>query len=210
MRILVVDDQPIILNSLVLLLSGIGGVEVVGKYTSAKQVLAALDLDPDIDLVLSDLQMKPVDGIELTLRIRERFGKVKVCLLTVADESESIKKAILAGANGYVLKSAEQSELEAALINIVAGNRFYSQEVLTILAKSDKEPGSAIPEHLSITPREMEVLRLIAEEFSGTEIAEKLCISPTTVETHRKHLMRKFGVKTTVGLVKDAIKYHLV
>lgn len=213
MRILVADDHKILLDALALLLASIEGVEVVSKHTNGQRVLAALEIEPDIDLVVSDLQMPVMGGIELTLKMRERFPGVKICLLTVADRPEAVKEAIRAGADGYVLKSAERRELEAALKTIVDGGKFYSPEVLMLLA-SDKSiefvPDLDKPQKIAITQREMDVLKLIAQEMSGTQIAEILFISPTTVETHRKHLMQKLGVQTTVGLVKYAIKYNLI
>lgn len=213
MRILIAEDHRILLESLAMLLSSIDGVEVVSKHTNGRQVLNALELEKDIDLIVSDLQMPVMGGIELTLKLREFFPEVKICLLTVADQPEAIKEAIRAGADGYVLKSAERSELEMALSMIMRGNKFYSEQVLMQLA-NDKGieviPDRDKPQKIAITQRELDVLRLIAQEFSGTEIAEKLFISPTTVETHRKHLMQKLGVQSTIGLVKYAIKFQII
>ncbi|GAB3998684.1 response regulator transcription factor [Spirosoma daeguense] len=213
MRILVAEDHRILLDSLAMLLSSIDGVEVMSKHTNGKQVLTALEIESTIDLIVSDLQMPIMGGIELTLQLRERFPHVKICLLTVADQPEAIKEALRAGADGYVLKSAERSELETALFMIAKGHKFYSEQVLMQLAK-DKNvellPTTDQPQKISITQRELDVLKLIAQEYSGTQIAEKLFISPTTVETHRKHLMQKLGVQSTIGLVKYALKYQLV
>jgi DNA-binding NarL/FixJ family response regulator len=213
MRILVAEDHRILLESIAMLLASIEGIEVISKHTNGQQVLTALELDPAIDLVVSDVQMPILGGIELTIRIRQSFPHVKICLLTVADQPEAIKEAIRAGANGYVLKSAERAELEKALNMIAQGNKYYSEEVLMQLA-SDASiefiPDTEKPNKITITKRELDVLNLIAQEYSGTQIAEKLFISPTTVETHRKHLMQKLGVQTTIGLVKYAIKFQLV
>ncbi|MGA0558741.1 response regulator [Larkinella sp. VNQ87] len=213
MRILIAEDHRILLDSLALLLASIEGVEVVSKHTNGKQVLTALEVDPTIDLVVSDVQMPVMGGIELTLQLRQRFPQVKICLLTVADQPEAIKEAIRAGADGYVLKSAERHELETALKLVTKGNKFYSEQVMLQLANDtgiEFTPDAEKPQKIAITQRELDVLKLIAQEYSGTQIAEKLFISPTTVETHRKHLMQKLGVQTTIGLVKYAIKYNLI
>ncbi|MBN8825201.1 MULTISPECIES: response regulator transcription factor [unclassified Spirosoma] len=213
MRILLAEDHRILLDSLALLLSSIEGIEVVSKHTNGKQVLTSLEIESNIDLVVSDLQMPVMGGIELTLQLRERFPHVRICLLTVADQPEAIKEAVRAGADGYVLKSAERSELEMALTMIEKGHKFYSQQVLMQLANEtglELAPVVDKPQKIAITQRELDVLKLIAQEYSGTQIAEKLFISPTTVETHRKHLMQKLGVQTTIGLVKYALKYQLV
>lgn len=213
MRILLAEDHRILLDSLALLLSSIEGVEVVSKHTNGRQVLNALEIESAVDMVVSDVQMPVMGGIELTLQLRQRFPDVKICLLTVADQRQAIKEAIRAGADGYVLKSAERSELEAALRIIAKGSKFYSEQVMMQLATDpDVELISDVdkPQKIAITQRELDVLKLIAQEYSGTQIAEKLFISPTTVETHRKHLMQKLGVQTTIGLVKYALKYQLV
>lgn len=213
MRILVAEDHRILLDSLALLLSSIDGVEVISKHTNGRQVLTALEADDSIDLIVSDVQMPIMGGIELTLQLRQRFPHVKICLLTVADQPDAIKEAIRAGADGYVLKSADRSELEKALVMIMNGHKFYSDQVLLQLAHESSielVPDAEKPQKITITQRELDVLKLVAQEYSGTEIAEKLFISPTTVETHRKHLMQKLGVQTTIGLVKYAIKYNLI
>jgi DNA-binding NarL/FixJ family response regulator len=213
MRILVAEDHRILLDSLVLLLSGMDGIEVLSKHTNGRQVLNALELDSDVTMVVSDVQMPVMGGIELTLQIRQHFPHVKICLLTVADQPDAIKEAIRAGADGYVLKSAERSELENALAAIAKGNKFYSEQVLMLLANDtgiEFIPDADKPNTISITKRELEVLKLIAHEYSGTEIADKLFIGASTVETHRKHLMQKLGVQTTIGLVKYAIKFQII
>lgn len=213
MRILIAEDHRIILDSLAMLLSSIDGIEVVSKHTNGRQILTALEVNPDIAVVVSDLQMPVMGGIELTIKLRERFPHVKICLLTVEDQPDAIREAIRAGADGYVLKSAERTELEKALHMIAKGNKFYSEQVLMQLAREvgiELIPDTEKPQKITITKRELDVLKLIAQEFSGTQIAEKLFISPTTVETHRKHLMQKLGVQTTIGLVKYAIKFQII
>ncbi|MBO0937433.1 response regulator transcription factor [Fibrella sp. HMF5335] len=213
MRILVVEDHRILLESIAMLLASINGLEVVSKHTNGRQALAALEHDPAVELIVSDVQMPVMGGIELTLQLRQRFPGVKICLLTVADQPEAIKEAIRAGADGYVLKSAERDELEMALSMIAQGNKYYSEQVLMLLARDptiEFTPDIDKPQKITLTKRELDVLRLIVQEHSGTVIADMLFISPTTVETHRKHLMQKLGVQTTIGLVKYALKYQLV
>jgi DNA-binding NarL/FixJ family response regulator len=213
MRILVAEDHRILLDSLVMLLTSIDGVTVVSKHTNGRQVLTALEQNPAIDLVVSDLQMPVMGGIELTIQLRQRFPGVKICLLTVADQPDAIREAIRAGADGYVLKSADRADLELALKIISNGGKFYSETVLKLLAADtsiELVMDADKPLKIALTKRELDVLRLIAQEFSGTEIAEKLFIAPSTVETHRKHLMQKLGVQTTIGLVKYAVKFQIV
>ncbi|SDG75017.1 Response regulator receiver domain-containing protein [Dyadobacter soli] len=134
MRILIADDNMTLLGSLAGLVSSFGGVEIISQHTNGQQVLDALESDPTIDLVVSDLQMPVMDGIELTLRLKELFPTVKICLLTASDQIETIKEAMHAGVDGYLLKNADRGELETAMNMIVSGNKFYSPEVLTLLA----------------------------------------------------------------------------
>ena len=137
MRILIADDNKVILKHLTFLIASITGVEIVSKHTNGLQVLKALEQESDIDLVISDLHMPVMDGIELTLQLKERFPKVKICLLTVADDPEIIRRALNAGADGYILKIAELTQLETAINLIVTGTKFYSPEVLALLIRSN-------------------------------------------------------------------------
>ena len=213
MRIIVAEDHKIVLDSLCGLLAGMKGIEVIAKHLNGQQVLATLAIDPDIDLVISDVQMPVMGGIELTLKMRERFPNVKICLLTVADSPDAIRKAINAGADGYVFKMVDVRELETAIDLISKGSKYYCAEALAILARdpnTEFKPEVEKLGNLAITKRELEVLKLIIQELSGTEIAEKLFIGATTVETHRKHLMQKLSAKSTVGLVKRALELRIV
>ncbi|MEO6283000.1 MAG: response regulator transcription factor [Dyadobacter sp.] len=135
MRILIAEDNQVLLKSLTFLISRIKGVEAVSAHTNGLQILNALEQKSDIDLVMSDLHMPGMGGIELTSKLKEHFPKVKICLLTTEDQPDIIRKAINAGADGYILKNAELSQLEMAINLIVAGNKFYSPEVLDQLNK---------------------------------------------------------------------------
>ncbi|WP_255715897.1 response regulator [Dyadobacter chenwenxiniae] len=135
MRILIAEDNQILLRTLTLLMSRIKGVEIVSGHANGQQVLNALRQHSDIDLVISDLHMAGMGGIELTCALKERFPMVKICLLTVEDQPEIIKQAIDAGADGYILKNAEFEQLETAMNLIAAGYKFYSPQVLTQLSK---------------------------------------------------------------------------
>ncbi len=208
-RILVVEDHKILLDSLSLLLSTIDNVEVVGRASNGKEALQLLD-GQAVDVIMTDIGMPIMNGIELTLKVRIAFPKIKILILTISEDGETIKEAIRAGAMGYVFKSAEREELEKALQVIVSGKKYYNEEALMKLADMQSEELAGEIPKVELTPREIEVLRLIVQEFSGIAIAEKLFISPTTVETHRKNLFHKIGVNTSVGLVKYALKYNIL
>lgn len=208
-KILVVEDHRILLESLCLLLGVIENVEVVAKASNGRDALQALE-NETVDLVMTDIGMPIMNGIEFTIKAREAFPNLKILVLTVSEDGNTIKEAIRAGAMGYVFKSAEKEELEKAINTIHAGKKYYNDEALMKLADMQaSELAGEIPK-VELTPREIEVLKLIVQEMSGTTIAEKLFISHTTVETHRKNLFAKIGVNSTVGLVKYALKFGIV
>lgn len=206
-RLLLVDDHQLILDSLQLLFASVPGVEVVGKVNDSRCVTDWL-AHTEVDLLLCDLHMPYLSGIDLTLLLRKKYPTVKVLLLTMAEDAQTIREAVRAGAAGYMLKRAGRDELEKAVTALMQGKRYFGAEVMEQLAILE-EPGTHDP-LTTLTEREVDVLRLIADENATHQIAEKLFISVPTVETHRRHLMQKLGVKSVVGMVKFAMKHGLV
>lgn len=208
-RLLLVDDHQLILDSLQTLFVSIPGVQVVGTVNDSRQVLDVL-AKTTIDVLLCDLHMPYLSGIDLTLCLRKTHPAVKVLLLTMAEDALTIREAVRAGVAGYALKRAGRDELETAVTTLMRGQRYFSPDVMEQLARLDE---TGVAEHDSLTAltdREVDVLRLIADENPSYRIAEKLFISVPTVETHRRHLMQKLGVKSVVGMVKFAMKHGLV
>lgn len=211
-KILLIDDHQIILDSLQMLFSSISNIEVVGTLSESRKVKKFLD-NNDVDIVITDLNMPQMSGIDLTLQIKEFFPKVKVLLLTMIEEGSNIREAIKVGVNGYVLKKAGKDELEKAVLSLIAGKNYYSEAVIDELAATsdDENLNEAQPETmLHLTSREIEILKLVAQELPSNKIGEMLFISMATVETHRRNLMQKLGSKTSIGLVKYAIKHGLI
>ncbi len=210
-KVLLIDDHQVVLESLKLLLRSINDTEVVGTLNDGRQVDTFL-LTNEVDLIISDFHMPFMNGIELTLQVRRKHPKVKVLLLTMAEEAHHIREAIKIGVNGYILKKSGKEELEKAISTIINGKRYFSEAVIEELAADDNEDlNNHHPNTIQhLTEREIEVLRLIAIEYSSNEIAEKLFISLSTVETHRRNLFQKLNVKSAIGLVKFAIKNGLV
>jgi DNA-binding NarL/FixJ family response regulator len=212
-RVLLTDDHEIVLDSLSVLLATMPDVEVVGTFLDARRVVPFLETDPTLDVVLTDQNMPLLNGIDLTLQIRQRFPKVKVLMLTVSEDVDSIRAAFNAGISGYVMKKAGRAELEKALKTVARGEKYFSEAVLFGLMNpgpSTRLRDEVPPEPIPLTERELDVIRLIAQELSTTEIAERLFISPGTVETHRHNILRKLGVKNAIGIIKYALKYGLV
>jgi len=208
-RLLLVDDHQLILDSLQTLFASIPGAQVVGMVNDSRRVPDELARKP-VDVLLCDLNMPHLSGIDLTLLLRRSHPALKILLVTMAEDALIIREAVRAGVSGYVLKRAGRDELEKALTTVMAGQRYFSPAVLeqlTCLAETDS--GEFDPLTV-LTEREVDVLRLIADENPTHLIADKLCISVPTVETHRRHLMQKLGVKSVVGMVKFAMKFGLV
>lgn len=207
-RVLLVDDHQIILDSLELLFGLMEGIEVVATLNDSRKVLDTL-AETEVDLVITDLTMPYVDGIELSFRVKEKYPDLKILMLTVNDQGDRIQDAFKAGISGYVMKKADRNELENAIRTVAAGQLHFSQEVMKSLLSATGEDDSA--EKLKhLTKREIEIIKLIVQEQSSAEIAEKLFISLGTVETHRHNIFKKLNVKNSIGLVKFALKYKLM
>lgn len=211
-RVLITDDHQIVLDSLSLLISTIPGMEVVGTLNDSRKVVAYLE-NHEIDVLVTDLSMPYLTGIDLTLQVRGKFPQLKILMLTVSEDADTIRKAFQAGISGYVMKKANRAELERALTTVASGEKYFSEAVMkellnpASLTHSADEPPA---EPIAVTPRELEIIRLIAQELSTSEIAERLFISVGTVETHRHNILRKLGVKNAIGIIKYAVKHKLV
>ncbi|MBA4853735.1 response regulator transcription factor [Emticicia sp. BO119] len=213
MRILIADDHKFILDSLEMLISTMPEHEVTGTYISGVEVLSALEKNSNIDAILSDYNMGELNGIEMTRQIKQKFPHIKVLLLTVSEDAETIKEAFEAGVSGYVMKKAGKAELQKALSTIASGEKYYSESVVFELLNRDKKIGDLVDESNTtglLTERELEIIRLIAQELSTNQIAEKLFISPATVETHRHNILKKLGVKNSIGIVMYAVNNKIV
>lgn len=208
-RLIVVEDHKILLESISLLLSTIDNLELVGKASNGRDALNLIEKN-EVDIVLTDIGMPVMNGIELTIKIKIFNPKIKVIMLSVSEEGETIKDALRSGASGYIFKSAEKEELELAINTVYSEKKYYNDLALNKLAEIQTEEMADELPKVELSQREIEVLKLIVGEMSGTEIAGKLFISPSTVETHRKHLFQKIGVNSSVGLVKFAIKYGII
>lgn len=215
MRLIIADDHQFILESIEILISTMPDVEVVGIYNNAAGVLEALKSDENIDIVLTDNNMPEMTGIELTYKIRQKYPKTKVILLTVSEDAATIQAAFNAGISGYLMKKAGRIELETALKTVMAGKKYFSESVVFELLNRDKNmaelDNEPVAEKLkNLSDREIEIIKLIANELNSNEIAERLFLSPATVETHRHNILKKLGLKSSIGLVRFAVDNGLV
>jgi DNA-binding NarL/FixJ family response regulator len=213
LRVLITDDHQILLDSLSLLISTIPGVEIAGTLNDSRKVMDFLE-NHEVDVLVTDYNMPYLTGIDLTLKVREKFPSLRILMLTVSEEADTIRHAFQAGISGYVMKKANRAELEKAITTVAKGEKYFSEAVMKELlspANMASTTSDELPaEPVAVTARELEIIRLIAQELSTTEIAERLFISIGTVETHRHNILRKLNVKNAIGIIKYAMKYKLV
>ncbi len=205
MKILLVDDHKIIRQVLGEFLSENLQSEVI-EANNGKEALTILTKElPDI--VVTDINMPQMNGIELMKEIKKAYPDLKVVALSMMDDQVSIKKMLKAGANAYVLKEGNTEELVKAIEAVQNGQNYYSQSVTEVIMDSISSPGKGGTS--DITKREKEILYLLFQEKSNAEIAEELFISLRTVETHKHNILEKTGAKNLAGLVKYAIRNKL-
>lgn len=212
-KVLIADDHKIIRVGLRGILDKANEVEIVGEAEDGNQVMDLLKTIVT-DVVLMDIDMGRSSGIETTRKVKASFPDVRVLALTMHEEQDHIIQMLEAGANGYLLKNTGSEELVAALHAVANGDSYFSNTVSATLlkaltnlkAKSKQKPSKDIP----LSDREIEVLKLIAQECTNSEIAERLFISIRTVDTHRRNIIEKLQVKNTAGLVKYAIEKALI
>jgi DNA-binding NarL/FixJ family response regulator len=206
-KVIIVDDHVIFRKGLVAILNEIDDVKVVGEASNGHDVLNLLKKQT-ADIILMDIKMPVMDGIEATRKVSERFPHIKVVALTMFEEISYFNKMIEAGAAGFLLKKTNVDELEAAIHNVFEGDSYFSEEFMSSVTKHIK-PKSKQPD-IKLSEREIEVLKLICKGFSNPEIAKELHISPRTIDGHRAKLLEKTGAKNAPNLVMYAVKHGLV
>ena len=212
-KIFLVDDHKLFREGLAFVISQMKGFEVVGEASNGKMFLEMADIY-DIDIVLMDISMPGLDGIDATMKALEKHPNLKVIALTMFCDEEYYYKMIQAGVSGYILKESGKEELESALNTVITGENYFSQKLLRNIilnlnnTKAFNKPSNR--HEIKLTQRETEVLKLICQGLSNAEISEKISLSLRTVEGHKSNLIGKTGVKNSVSLVMFALKNHLV
>ena len=208
-KLYIVDDHQIMIDGIKALLKSTPQFVVVGQNTSPSKALEELKSNTP-DILITDINMAELSGIELTKKVKSVLPGMKILALSMHGDRETISEMIEAGINGYVLKNTGMDELVMALNKISAGQLFFSNEVSLEMMKAMTEPQSQHKEVVNLTSREIEIVKLIAEEFNNAKIGEKLFISERTVETHRKNIFRKTNTKSVAGLIKFAIEQKII
>jgi DNA-binding NarL/FixJ family response regulator len=213
-RVVLADDQRLVRESLATLLGLLDGIELLATASDGEEALA-LTAEHGPDVVLMDLRMPRMDGIEATRRLRESHPDVRVIALTTYADDESVLGALRAGARGYLTKDASSQDIRAAILTVAAGDAALDPAVQShvVAALAGDGARAAVPDSPQapelpddLTPREAEVLSLIAEGLTNAEIAERLVISPTTIKSHINHLFAKAGLRDRTQAVNYAYR----
>jgi DNA-binding NarL/FixJ family response regulator len=204
-KIIIADDHAIIRDGLKSMLENNPSFSIVAEAANGAELIELLK-HTNCDVVCTDISMPEMDGIEVTKYVVKNYPKIKVICLSMHEQVDYIKKMQEAGAVGYIFKDSSKEELQIAIETVYNGKKYFNQKLFDILLSAENNH----KDEVVLSTREKEVLKLIAEEFTNAEIAEKLFISVRTVDTHRQNLLQKLDVKNTAGLVKYAIKSALL
>ena len=210
-QLLIADDHRVLRDGIRAMISGHKEIVVVGEASNGIEVLDLLE-KVNVDLVLLDISMPHMDGVETCKKINKLYPLVNVLALTMYDEGALISNMVKYGAKGYILKNTGKEKLIQAIKTVYNGGTYFSEKVKDTLIMSMSPLKKTNTSYFlpKLTNREKEIVNLIANEFTTAEIAEKLFISEKTVETHRKNLLQKLNVRNTAGLVRIAVEKGLL
>ncbi|MBV6484269.1 MAG: Response regulator UvrY [Flavobacteriales bacterium] len=210
-RVIIVDDHKMIRDGIKLMLKNNPEIKVVNEFDNGLDVIKYIDKNPtSVDVVLMDISMPKLDGIAATRDIKSNHAGINVLAITMHIEKSYIMDMMKAGASGYVLKESGASDLVEAIKTIAAGKQFFSSEVSSVIVKSiiEEEPKKHVRDIIS--DREKEVILLVAQGLSNNKIGEKMCLSPRTVESHRRNILQKLDIKNTAELIAYANKQNWI
>ncbi len=203
-----VDDHDILMDGIEAILNGWSDLIVVGKANSVEMAEQYIKVKRP-NVVLTDISMGKKSGLDLTKFIKENFPEIKVVILSMHDDYVNISKLIKAGASGYLLKNVKNEELHTAILKVI-NNETYIQQSIASKFINGYVKESQTEKTNNLSPREIEIIKLIVEENTTAEISKKLFISEHTVETHRKNIWRKTGAKSIIGLINYARSHQLI
>mgnify|MGYP002789542070 CR=1 FL=1 len=207
-RLAIIDDHQIVIDGLHSLLKGHPRYEIVLESTHPEQIVEQLR-KTEVDILLTDVMMPVMSGVELAKLVRQEFPSIKIITLSMNGEGSLVNQMIEeSDISGYLLKNIGQSEFIKALDKISEGGIYFSDEVLQEMLKASERKKESEETHL--TNREIEIVRLIEKEYSNKKIAETLFLSERTVETHRKNIFRKTGTNSVIGLIKYAYEHKMI
>jgi len=212
-KIILTEDHQLLRDGIKVLIAS-ENIEIIGEASTGAGLWTLMEsVQPDI--ILMDISLPDISGIELTRTLSERYPEVKVLILSMFTDESFINQAIKAGAKGYLHKNTTRDEMLIAIDTVYSGSEYYSDNISKIILKSYIEKAKKSGEEISnpheiLSKREIEILKMFAEGFINKEIADHLFISIRTVESHKNHIMQKLNLKTQVELVKYAIRHNLI
>lgn len=205
-NVLIVDDHRIVIDGIRSLLKDSDQIHIVGEALNGKEALTVLS-EKTVDIIILDIEMPVMNGIEVTKIVKEKYADTKVLILTMYDTPEFVQQAIEIDADGYILKNRGAEELESALQALASGGDYYGKEANKTLRSGLRRKKQNDINEIQLTKREREVLKLIADGKTTPQISEILFIAHSTVETHRRNLIEKTQVEnSSKGLIKFAIE----
>jgi len=209
-RVLITDDHAIVRTGLRTLLTADPSMELVGEASGGHEAIQLVE-QTQPDVLLLDLSMPDLDGIEVTRAVKSSFPQLRVLILTIHEDQGLLREAIRAGASGYILKRAAESELISAIHVLMRGDMYVDPAMMRDLLSETVPPsGGADAVVEQLTPRELEVLKYIVQGYTNRQIGEELSISVRTVEGHRANLSGKLGLHSRVDLVRYAREHGLI
>jgi DNA-binding NarL/FixJ family response regulator len=208
-NLLIADDHTMFLQGIASLLEQESEINIVGKANNGVEALHIIRKEA-VDLIILDLSMPEMDGIELSKILKKDNPEIKILVVSTHSNVKIISRLIRIGVNGYLLKNAEKAELLKAIHAIIQGDNYFSEETEEKYLDNQLKIEQRVSSLTELSSREKEILVLIAHEYNTAEIAEKTFISLNTVNTHRRNLLSKLNAKNTAGLVKYAVENGLV
>lgn len=208
-KVLLVDDHQIIIDGIKSLIEKQDDIQIVATANDGNEAINTLKLLA-VDVILMDIDMPKLNGIDATRLIHEKYKDIKIIMLTMHGEQNMIKNLINIGAHGYLLKNSSKEELLDAIYKVVNDEKYFSSEVTMSLLNPEQSKLKSSNNEIDFTQREIEIMKHLADGLTNKEIGDKLFISHRTVDTHRTNIMKKVGVNNVAGLISFAIKNGIV
>lgn len=206
-KIAIADDHKLFREGLFMLLSKNEAYALVGSYSNGKELIHSLNPDNLPDVILLDISMPEMDGLEVLKYLKRNHPSIHTIAISMHEDGNYVVKCVRSGAKGYLIKNADEEELELAIATVMSGKKYFNSNISELMI-NNMSLDTVTNQRLS--PKEVEILKYISEGLTTKEVADKLYISTRTVETHRANMLKKLEVKNTPELIKKAAKLHLI